>query len=157
VSSGATSLAVNAGFENGSGPWAPLASGTNFVVYQGGQVAGESARSGSYYGATNTQMSGGGIYQDVALSTSPGQSVCGSAWVRTQYPGTGGAGTFALWLLGGSSNENGVATFSSLGNAGNWTQVSTCVTATTAHTTLRIQFYPQPGGPTIDIDDVDVS
>ena len=53
----------------------------------------ENAHSGGHYAATNTTSSGGGIYQDVALDTSAGQLVCASAWLRTQLPATGAAGT----------------------------------------------------------------
>jgi hypothetical protein len=150
-------LAANGGFESGWGPWAALpGTSTNYVDYQSGQVAGESARSGSHYGATNTSTTGGGIYQDVPLSAAPGQVVCASAWVRTQAPATGGNGSFVVWLLGGSYNENGVASFTGLSNGANWRQVQTCVSASTGHSALRIQLYPQPNGPTVDIDDVDV-
>jgi surface antigen len=150
-------LASNGGFENGWGPWSAYpGTSTNWVDYQSGQVSGESARSGLHYGATNTSSGGGGIYEDVAVSTSPGQVVCASAWVRNQYPSSGGSGQFVVWLLGGSYNENGVASFSGLGNGSNWRQLQTCVSASTPHSVLRIQLYPQVGGPTVDIDDVDV-
>jgi surface antigen len=157
-SAGSTgSLAANGGFENGWGPWAAFpGTHTNWVDYRSGQVAGESARSGLHYGATNTSSSGGGISEDVPVSVTPGQLICASAWVRTQYPSSGGSGSFVLWLLGGSYNENGVANFSNLGNAGNWRQVQTCVAASTPHSVLRIQLYPHPNGPTVDIDDIDV-
>ena len=52
--------------------------------------------------------------------------------------------------------RNGTANYRGLGNATKWTQKQTCVTATTAHNFLRIQFYPDPGSPTLEIDDVDV-
>ena len=152
---GPANLAVNGGFESGAGSWS-VEPGTNFVAYQSGQIAGESARSGSFYGATNTSAGGGGIYQDVSVSAVAGNVYCASAWVRTQYPSTGASGKFVVWLLGGSSTENGVVNFSGLGNAGNWQQVQTCVSATTGHTALRIQFYPTINGPTVDIDDIDV-
>ena len=149
------SLAINGGFEAGSGPWTPIGT-VNVVDYSSGQVSGESPRDGQHYEATNTSQSGGGFYQDVNISTVPGETICGSAWVRTQYPQTGATGSFVLWLLGGSYNDSGTASFSNLGNQGNWTQVHTCVESTIAHTTLRIQFYPSPGTPTLDVDDVDV-
>jgi hypothetical protein len=149
------SLAVNGGFESGPSPWLTWP-GTNYVAYQSGQITGEAARSGQYYGATNTSQSGGGIYQDVPVSAVAGNVYCASAWVRTQYPSTGASGSFALWLMGGSSTEGGNVRFSGLGNATDWQQVQTCVSATTSHTQLRIQFYPTANGPTLDIDDVDV-
>jgi len=150
-------LARNGGFEAGNAPWALYpGTSTNFVVYANGQVAGESARNALHYGATNTASPGGGIYQDVAVSASPGDLFCASAWVRTQAPATGAAGSFVVWLLAGSYNESGTAAFSGLGNGTNWRQVETCVAASTAHSTMRIQLYPAQNGQTVDIDDVDV-
>ena len=69
--------------------------------------------------------------------------------MRSQVPATGASGTFALFLLGGSAIDSAGANFSGLGYGdANWTQVQTCVEATGSHTTLRIQLYPTPGGPT---------
>lgn len=146
------SLAANGGFEDGSGPWAPYPNThSNYVVYQSA-----TAHSGSHYAATNTAGAGGGIYEDVALNTSPGQLICGSAWLRTEGTATGASGSFVLWLIGGAASVGGTARYSGLGNGSNWTQVQPCVEATASHTTLRIQFYPNPGSPTVEIDDVDV-
>jgi hypothetical protein len=148
------SLAANGGFETGSASWAPYpGTGTNFVVY--GNTA-TTAHSGAYWAATNTTSNGGGIYQDIALNTSAGQTVCGSAWVRSEAPATGAGGTFALFLLGSAATDSGGATFGGLSNGNDWTPVHDCVEATGSHTTLRVQFYPTPGGPTVEIDDANV-
>ncbi len=150
------SLAINGSFENGGGPWTPYPdAGSNYSVYSDTEP-GDAALSGSHVGATNAASAGGGIYEDVPLSTTPGDTVCGSAWLRTEGTATGASGSFALWLTGGSDHEAGVAGYSGLGNGGDWREVQTCVEATTSHTTLRIQFYPDPGSPTVEIDDVDV-
>ena len=117
----------------------------------------ENAHSGGHYAATNTTSSGGGIYQDVALNTSAGQLVCASAWLRTQLPSTGAAGTFSLYLRGTSAVNAGATSYSGLGNLGNWTQAQTCVEATGSHSSLRIQLYPAPGSPTTEVDDVNVN
>lgn len=149
------SLAVNGGFENGPGPWAPYpGTRSNYVDYAASSAA--PARNGSHFGATNTAAGGGGIYEDVSFNSSPGQLVCGSAWLRTEGAATGASGTFALWLIGGSAPDGGSVPYSGLGNGGAWTQVQPCVEATGSHTTLRVQFYPTPGSPTVEIDDVDV-
>ena len=116
----------------------------------------EAAHSGNYYGATSTTSSGGGVFEDVALTTSPGQLVCASAWVRTQYPAVGASGSFVIFLRGGSASQSGKAVYAALGNLANWTQVHTCAESTASHTGLRVQFYPTPGSPTVDMDDVDV-
>jgi hypothetical protein len=151
------SLAANGGFETGTGSWAVYpGSSTNFDVYANAP-GGTTAHSGSYWGAVNTSSDGGSIYQDVALNTSAGQVVCASAWVRTEAPVTGGSGSLALFLLGSSATEGAGANFSGLGSGDSWTPVHTCVEATGAHTTLRIQLYPAVGGPTVEIDDVDVT
>ena len=139
-------LARNGGLEGG-GAWNGMAAGTNFVVYQNGQVAGESAKSGRNYGATNTPTSGGGVYQDVAVSAVVGDIYCASAWVRTQAPATGARGTFTVWLLGGAYNENGTTSFSGLGNGAGWQQVQTCVSASTPQTTMRISSIPRLARP----------
>ena len=73
------SLAGDGGFENGNGAWAPYpGTSNNFVVYG---TRRDTAHSGSHFAAINTTDTGGGIYQDIALNTSAGQTVCGSAWV----------------------------------------------------------------------------
>ena len=146
------SLAVNGGFEDGGAPWTVWPNThSNFSVYEGA-----SAHSGSHYGATNTAAGGGGIYQDVTVNTSASELICGSAWLRTEGTATGASGSFALWLIGDTRHEAGTARYSGLGNGGDWTQIQTCVEATSSHSTLRIQFYPNPGSPTVEIDDVDV-
>jgi hypothetical protein len=152
------SLAVNGGFETGGSSWAPYpGTNSNFVVYANGSTT---AHTGSHFGATNTDATGGGIYQDIALNTSAGQTVCGSAWVRSEAPASGAGGTFGLFLIGDAAGDAatdaGGASFSGLPNGDHWTQVHDCVEATGAHTTLRVQFYPTPGGPTLEMDDVDV-
>ena len=152
------STAGDGSFENGNGAWAPYpGTGTNYVIYSNSPGAAP-AHSGSHFAAVNTPSSGGGIYQDQGLNTAAGATVCASAWVRSEVPATGASGQFVLWLLGGSgADEGGAATFSGLPNGNNWTQVHTCVEATSSHTILRMQLYPTPGGPTVEIDDVNVT
>ena len=151
------SLAANGGFEDGSGPWAPYpGTRSNYVVYANAPGA-PPAYSGTHFAATNTSSSGGGLIQDIPLNTSAGQTICGSAELRTEYPGTGAAGTFALWLTGGAAHESGSSSYSGLGNGANWSPVGACVEATGSHTNLRVQFYPKPGAPTVEIDDVNVN
>ena len=135
--------------------------GTLGLIVPGGALAAapaytQAAHSGSYFGATSTASAGGGIYEDVPLSTGAGQLVCASAWVRTQFPAVGASGTFVIWLRGETTSVAGSAHYSGLGDLGAWSQVHTCAEATSAHNGMRIQFYPTPGGPTVDMDDVDV-
>ena len=150
------SLAVNGGFENGGTPWqAYPGTKSNYAVYANAPGA-PPAYAGTHFAATNTASGGGGLIQDIPLTTSAGQTVCGSAELRTEYPATGASGTFALWLTGGAAHESGSTAYANLGNGGNWSQASTCVEATGSHTTLRVQFYPRPGGATTEMDDVNV-
>ncbi|BFU47835.1 hypothetical protein [Krasilnikovia sp. MM14-A1004] len=134
------SLLVNGGFERGTSSWA-VWPGSNIASWANGQVDPNArAYSGNRYGATNTTVSGGGIYQDVTgLTINPGDTYCASAMLGTQYPQTGARGVFAVWLLGGT-NENGNRQFNGLGNGQNWTDVHTCATATSPHTSVRVQF-----------------
>ncbi|GAB2979068.1 CHAP domain-containing protein [Nocardioides montaniterrae] len=148
------SMARGGGFESGGWSTEP---GTNFVSYSAGQVnAAEKPRSGSRYGATNASQAGGGIFQDVPASIGPGDTYCASAFVRSQYGGTA-SGTLALWVIGTNSAESGTATYNGVHALNNWRPISTCVTATQAHSAVRIQFYPTVGGGTTEIDDVNVS
>ncbi len=58
------------------------------TLYSAFASGATTAHSGAEFGATTTTDTGGGIYQDIAASTSAGQTVCGSAWVQTEAPAT---------------------------------------------------------------------
>jgi hypothetical protein len=147
-------VAVNGGFNQGFGSWQGMPQ-TNWATYGPG-VTGNDPYEGTQFAATNTTDGNGGIYQDVPATINPGDTFCGSAQVATQGSGNGAAGTFAVWLLDGSGNENSSKAFTNLPGGNAWTQVQTCVTATTAHTSIRIQFYVTPNNQTLVIDNVDV-
>ena len=148
------SLVQGGGFE--SGGWSFMPS-TNSANYSSGQLdPSELARSGSKYMAFNTAVEGGGMYQDVAQSIGVGDTFCASAFVRSQIGGTASGG-FVVWMIGGAYNENGQQPYSRLGTRSNWSPVSTCVTATTAHSAVRVQFYATPNGGTTQVDDVNLS
>ena len=147
-------LLTSGGFE--SGGWSFMAN-TNSANYSSGQLdPSELARSGSKYMAFNTGVEGGGMYQDVAQSIGVGDTYCASAFVRSQIGGTASGG-FTVWMIGGAYNENGQQAYSRLGTRNNWSPVSTCVTATTAHSAIRVQFYATPNGGTTQVDDVNLS
>jgi hypothetical protein len=147
--------AKNGGFETLGSSWTAVP-GSNVAYYSSGQVAGEKARSGISYGATNTMVGGGGIYQDIAgLAVNVGDTYCATAWLRTQNPSTGASGAFDMWLLGGSADHASDG-YAGLGAQGNWSPSTTCVTATTPHNAVRVQLYPALNSPTVQIDDVDV-
>ncbi len=154
----ALAITQNGGFESGYSPWQE-APNANFAVYANGQLApNDTAYAGTHYGATNASAPGGGIFEDISgLTINSGDTYCGSAELRDQLNETGASGQFVIWLLGGGGNENTHVAYANLGHGTNWTQSSDCVTATTSHTDVRIQFYPNPGTPTLDIDAVDVA
>jgi hypothetical protein len=150
------SLAANGGFETGQASWAPYpGTSSGFAVY-GPAPGAPGAYSGGEFGATNTTTQGGGIYQDIALNTSAGQFVCASARVRTEYPTSGAHGAFNLFLFGGGATDSATTAYAHLPDGNNWTLIQTCVEATSSHPTLRVQFYPDPGSPTVEMDDVNV-
>jgi hypothetical protein len=130
--------------------------GTNMVAYPSGS-AGTTAFEGSGYFATNTSVAGGGVSQDIPTAISPGQTFCASAEVTSGDGGSGAGGALVLWLIGGSSNENSLRAVANLPGGSVWTLAQTCVMATAAHTAIRVQFYPNVGGPTVALDDVNVT
>ena len=128
-------------------PWQtlPVGGGTmNWTAYNNSSVAEQ----GSWYGASSTSTAGGSIYQDVAASTSPGQSYTFSIWIRSATS-TPVSGTVALWGIGGT-HESGSTSFT-VGPT--WTQISAPLDVTqTGHTTLRAQVYESTTGTTYDFD-----
>jgi hypothetical protein len=148
------SIAENGGFNNGFNNWTG-APDSNWSTY-GPNVTGNNPYEGTGFAATNTTVAAsGGIYQDVNLTVKAGDTFCGSAQVATQGTTKGASGSFALWLIGGSQ-ENSVTTYANLPGGNDWTPISACITAATAYSKLRVQFYPDPNTGTVVIDDVDV-
>ncbi|HZM77409.1 MAG TPA: LamG domain-containing protein [Candidatus Limnocylindrales bacterium] len=148
------SLAINGGFNLGSGSWQIMAQ-TNFVTYGSG-VTGNDPYEGSRFAATNTSQVGGGVFQDIPVAINPGDTFCGSAHVASQGLGNA-SGTFTMWALdgpGGSEQSN--KPFADLPGGNAWTPVHACVTATRPHSGIRVQFYPVANSPTLIIDNVDV-
>ena len=146
-------LISNGSFEPGVGGWS-TSPGTNFTTIPA-SGANTQAYEGNDYGATNTGTPGGSIYQDIPASISAGQSYCASMEAVTDGTATGGGGVLSLWLLGGGGNENSTFSFSNLPGGDSWTPGSTCMTATTSHTSVEVQFYPDVNGPTVAVDAVD--
>lgn len=151
---GLANLAVNGGFNLGFGSWQvmPL---TNIAIYGPGQT-GNDPYEGSGFLATNTSDGNGGVFQDVPVVINAGDTFCASAQVASQGTGGGAGATFAVWLLGGGGNEASNKSVRDLPGGNGWTPVQTCVTATTAHTVIRIQFYVLPNAGTLIVDNVDV-
>lgn len=110
---------------------------------------------GGGFAVTNTSAGTGGIYQDGSLLIGTGDSLCADAFVVTAGRGGGARGRMELWLLGGRPQVSYVA-FDNLAGRSHWSAISTCVTATGAHSGFRIQFYDAAHAPTLAIDSVDV-
>lgn len=151
-------LLLNAGFNSGNFNYWQLWPNTNWAIYHANQV-GNNPYEGSYFAATNTWQSGGSFYQDVWRTINTGDIYCASAQVGTQGASGGASGTIALFFLY-NTDEGAGQTFSNLpgsGNDGNtWTPTQVCLKATRPHSSLRVQFYPTPNGPTVIVDDVRV-
>ena len=111
---------------------------------------------GDGFAVTNTTSPSGGIYQDTPLSIRAGDTLCADAEVVTAGARPGARGKMALWLLGRSKAQTSYVAFGRLAAKSHWTAVSTCVTATRAHSSFRIQFYDARKAPALAIDAVDV-
>ncbi|MGA2529437.1 MAG: CHAP domain-containing protein [Acidimicrobiales bacterium] len=108
------------------------------------------------FAVTRSSAPGAGIYQDIPFPVSSGDSFCADAEVVTAGEDSGAVGTMSLWLLGGSQSQSSKAHFGPLRGRNQWTPVSSCLTATSAHSDIRIQFYDAPHTPQLGIDAVDV-
>lgn len=106
------------------------------------------AHSGSRFLATNT-TSTGSVYTDATTSVAVGQVLRGRAWLRADA-GTS-KGTLCLWGLGASANENECTRYS-VGTT--WTPVDVALGARGAHSTARLEVYPDTGAPTVLVDDL---
>ena len=108
------------------------------------------------FAVTRSSAPGGGIYQDISFPVKAGESFCADAEVVTAGASSGAKGAMTLWLLGDSAPQSAKARFGPLGGKNDWSPVSSCVTASGAHSHIRIQFYDFPRTPTLGIDAVDV-
>lgn len=112
---------------------------------------------GDRFAATNTTVLGGGIYEDVKAEVLAGQSYCASAEVVTDaHGGSGASGLMQLSFLGGGGLQFAGVSFGALPGGNGWSRVTTCLTATSNHTDVRIAFEPGPRSPTLGIDTVDL-
>jgi hypothetical protein len=146
-------IAPSGGLNESSTGWTRGGS-TNLVDYASG--TGATAYEGSGYLATNTSTAGGSVYTDIALAVKAGESFCVSAHAVTLGTGSGGGGALAIWLIGGGATDGSSKGIGDLPGNSQWQPLTTCVTATSAHTTMRLQFYPTPNKPTVGLDAVTV-
>ncbi len=111
---------------------------------------------GSGVAYTSSNAGGGGIYQDVALATTAGDSLCADAEVVTAGAHPGARGDMTLWLLGESRRESSSVSFGPLPGSNQWSHVATCLTATGPHSVIRVQFSDLAKMPRLAVDAVDV-
>jgi hypothetical protein len=149
------SLVENGGFNFSDGGIWRKARHSRFAIIAARKV-GTRPYEGNGFGVTSTSVKGGGIYQNIALAVRAGQSFCADAEVVTAGSRTHARGSLTLWLLGASGNQSSTVGFGPLAGASKWVPVSTCVTATGAHSYIRVQFYDVAKSPTLAIDAVDV-
>jgi len=151
-------LLTNPGFNSGNFNYWQLWPNTNWAIYHANQV-GNNPYEGSYFAATNTWQSPGSFYQDVWRTINTGDIYCASAQVGTQGSSGGASGQIALFFLY-NTDEGASQSFTNLpggGQDGNtWSPTQVCLKATRPHSSLRVQFYPTPNGPTVIVDDVRV-
>jgi Domain of unknown function (DUF1906) len=152
VGSLARNLLTNGGFNNYLSGW-HVAGGAHAAAYASG-VAGTQAFESTGYLATNASLPSGSVYQDVAVKINAGDTYCVTAQATTARTAPGGSATFALWMLGGGGAENSTVHLSGLPGSSTWTPGEVCTTATTSHTTVRVQLYPLSKGPTVGLDAV---
>jgi CHAP domain-containing protein len=137
-------------FEASAAGWGrtvPAGGTVNMVDYNTAAGAPAKAHDGNWYLAFNTNASGGGVYQDVAVNATAGTSFTGTAWLSSQS-GTA-TGSLCLWGLGASNTNNCI--HYSVGT-GSYKQVQVVYDAPQNIATLRFQVYPTPGGGTTDMD-----
>ncbi len=150
------SLAVNGGFTNGTANWTAYGN-TYFLTSNTTDAAGTSPYEGSMpFAVTQTVSSGGSIYQYIPMTITAGNTYCMSAEVTTDGTGSGAGGSMVMFLNGTNPQESAQANFSNLPGNNVWTPVQTCMTATSSHTGITVQFYPTVGPPTAPFLDVAV-
>jgi surface antigen len=149
------SLARDGSFEPAAATsWRPEAR-TAFST-PGSRSSSTVAYEAGHFAATSTDAAGGGIYQDIPLSVEPGESFCADARVVTVGTRPGARGEIVLWLLGDTAPEAAGRGFGPLAADSRWVPVSACVTASSPHSFLRVQFYVTPGASRLGVDAVDV-
>ncbi|HKX73131.1 MAG TPA: hypothetical protein VJM32_03910 [Candidatus Saccharimonadales bacterium] len=141
----------NGGFNLDTSHWS-VSGSANLARYT--SVSGTNPYEGAGFAASNASQSGDSFSETNTASISAGDTYCVSAEVVTIGAGSGSSGTLALWLLG-STNDSSTYRYTSLPGSNNWQSIKTCVMATGSRTQIKVQFYPDPGSPTVGIDAID--
>lgn len=146
------SITRGGGFNQGTHHWSVTGSGN---LASCTSASGTLPYEGSRFDTTNGSGYSDSIYSDTPMTINTGQMVCTEALITTLGSSSGGSSVLTLWFTGGSYNEASTHSYSNLPGNNVWTPAKTCLTATTAHTAVRAQFYPTPNTPTIGVDIVD--
>ena len=107
--------------------------------------------------ATNASAAGGSVYQDIPTAIATGSDFLRIDRTRPASRPRGGGGTFAIWLIGGASTESSIKDVRNLPSGSDWQLAQVCVMASTPHNSIRVQFYPTVGAPSVGLDDLSVT
>ncbi|MEA9984424.1 hypothetical protein [Subtercola sp. RTI3] len=131
-------------FEGGSTGWVAGNGFVNHVAYN--DPSG--AQNGSWYYASNTQVAGRSIAQDVPRTVAVGDLVTSTIWLRSAT-GSPFSGTLALWGLGGQTESAG--TPFTVGSS--WQQVTVQLPVRlSSHSTVRLETYMDTTSGTLYMD-----
>jgi hypothetical protein len=141
----------HASFENGDRTGWALSPNASWATYSG-------ARDGQTFLEMNTGTAGGGasLWQDIPISTTPGQSFTFTVWMRAPAGGPINA-CLVLWGLGGTQEGGASQQTCDANIRGTWKLLTAPLDTTTAHTTLRAQIYMYSAGPNYDVDGAQVN
>ncbi|MFE0459502.1 hypothetical protein ACFW1A_09605 [Kitasatospora sp. NPDC058965] len=144
-------LLSSPGFEQSVAGWqrlVPQGGIVNWANYNTAAGAPAPAHDGTGYLATNTNIGGGSVYQDVPANVGSGAVYRASIWLSSQ---SGGAtGTFCLWGLG-ASNTNSCTAYN-VNSATGYQYLQVTYSVNQPISTLRFQIYPTANGGTTDMD-----
>ena len=140
---------VSPSFESGPGAWGYSNGFVNQQIYSNG------AEDGTHYFATNTDVLGHSLSQDVPWPVSRTTAYTATIWLRSAS-GVPYSGTLALWGLGGAAAIQGVTPFTV---GPQWTQVSVTLPVTRSdENDLRLEVYEQTRAPaTLDLDNAAIT
>ncbi|UFS57753.1 carbohydrate binding domain-containing protein [Subtercola endophyticus] len=143
-------LLSSPGFEGQLGGWAPGNGDLNRAVFQDSTIA----HSGSWFGASNTQVANRSLAQTIPVQATVGDRYSFSIWVKLSNPKESFSGTLALWALGGSPYNN--STSFTAGATWSKVTVSTDITSS-AVSLLKPEIYIGTTKVTVLFDDGSLS
>ncbi|MFE9424505.1 hypothetical protein ACFYNO_16215 [Kitasatospora sp. NPDC006697] len=138
-------------FEGSIAGWqklVPAGGIVNWANYNTLAGAPAPAHDGTGYLATNTNVGGGSVYQDVQVNAPAGTWYEASVFLSSQSGSA--SGTFCLWSLG-ATNTNTCSAYSVDSSTG-YQGYAIYFQMPQPTSTLRFQIYPTANGGTTDID-----